>query len=380
MRRFCLLVGALIAAAYAPADAAAQGTLSSQGFGYPPGQLSVQARSMGGATAELDPLSPINPAALRILGAGGLYFQSEQERRSVEVAGRSDRSNNFRFPLFAAAVPVGSRGTFGVSFSTFLDRTWGTEVRGEAQLGGDVVPYVERFESKGAMNDVRVAGAWAIRDAFVVGLAVHAFPGENRLAIARIFDDTLSFAPLRDSSQVSYSGVGASAGLMWRPARSLTLAGSARLGGELKVREADTLRSTADVPSRIGVGARYDGFRGAVVALRADRTLWSDLDGLGSERVRPEDAWDFGLGVEVAGPRVATAQLSLRAGARRRTLPFRAADDNVRETAFSLGAGAPLARGRGTLDLFVERASRSTSGLDASERAWTFGLGLTVRP
>ena len=31
-------------------------------------------------------------------------------------------------------------------------------------------------------------------------------------------------------------------------------------------------------------------------------------------------------------------------------------------------------------DLFVERASRSADGVDAKERSWTFGLGLTVRP
>jgi hypothetical protein len=57
--------------------AAAQGTLSAQGFGYPPGQLSAYARSVGGGSAETDALSPINPAALMGLRRGGLYLQSE---------------------------------------------------------------------------------------------------------------------------------------------------------------------------------------------------------------------------------------------------------------------------------------------------------------
>ena len=61
--------------------ARAQGTLGAQGFGYPPGQLSIYSRSVGGATAEVDPISPINPASLILLRRGGLYIQSEQESR-----------------------------------------------------------------------------------------------------------------------------------------------------------------------------------------------------------------------------------------------------------------------------------------------------------
>lgn len=39
-----------------PVLARAQGTLSTQGLGFPPGQLSTAARTMGGATGEADPL------------------------------------------------------------------------------------------------------------------------------------------------------------------------------------------------------------------------------------------------------------------------------------------------------------------------------------
>jgi hypothetical protein len=74
------IAGAL--AANATTMARAQGTLGAQGFGYPPGQLSVYSRAVGGATAEEDPLSPINPAAIAFLQRGGLYLQSEQENRS----------------------------------------------------------------------------------------------------------------------------------------------------------------------------------------------------------------------------------------------------------------------------------------------------------
>jgi hypothetical protein len=104
------------------------------------------------------------------------------------------------------------------------------------------------------------------------------------------------------------------------------------------------------------------------------------MGGLGSARANPDDVWDFGLGIDAAGPRLLGAPLTLRGGARRRTLPFLAGNEQVRETAFTLGTGAPLARGRAQVDLFLERASRTAGDVDAKERSWTFGLGLTVRP
>jgi hypothetical protein len=281
--------------------------------------------------------------------------------------------------LFSAAVPVGSRGIVGVSFSTMLDRTWGTEARDKQLFGADSVAFTQRFRSEGALNDVRLAGSWAFSNSLTVGLGVHLFPGENRLTIAREFDDSLVFAPLRDSANVNFFGTGVSAGLMWRPVRSLTVGASGRVGGTLKLRESDTVRTTADVPSRYGVGARWDA-AGTTVAFRADRTLWSKMGGLGSARANPEDAWDFGLGVDAAGPRLIGAQLTFRAGARRRTRPLHAGDEPGRETAFTLGTGAPLAGGRAQLDLFLERAARTAGDVDAKERSWTFGLGLSVRP
>ena len=83
-----------------------------------------------------------------------------------------------------------------------------------------------------------------------MALGLHLFPGENRLKIDRVFDDSLSFAPLRDSVNVNYFGAGVSGGVMWRAARTLTVGASGRIGGSLKLRERDSLRTEADAPSR----------------------------------------------------------------------------------------------------------------------------------
>ena len=379
MRRSLVALGIGCAMAAGSSRSNAQGTLGAQGFGYPPGQLSVFSRSLGGATGETDALSPINPAALALMRRGGLYLQSEQENRSLESGGQTGSTQVYRFPLFVAAVPIGSRGVLGASYSTLLDRTWGTEIRGSTSFEGETVSFTQSFRSEGALNDVRFAGSWALRDNLIVGAAVHLFPGENRLTMSREFDDSLTFAPLRDRSTVNYWGYGYSAGLLWRPIRTLTVGASGRIGGRLDLSEADTLLAKANAPSRFGAGVRWD-VPGLTAAFRVDRTLWSDMEGLGSQGAKQEDAWDFGLGVDAVGPQLLGARITIRGGARRRTLPFLADGQQVHETAYTLGTGAPFARGRAQVDFFVERASRTASDVDATERSWTFGLGFTIRP
>ena len=375
---YCAVACAAIS--IASSRATAQGTLGAQGFGYPPGQLSAFSRSLGGGMGETDPLSPINPAALGLLRRGGLYLQSEQEHRSLDAGGQSSSTRTYRFPLFAAGLPIGSRGVFGLSFSTLLDRTWGTVISAKQGFETDSISYVERFRSQGALNDVRAAGAYAVRDNLILGLGLHLFPGENRLTIERVFGDSLSFAPLRDSSNVNFFGTGVSGGVMWRPSRALTVGASGRFGGTLKLWEGDTVRTRADAPSRYGAAVRYDIVPGTGVALRADRTLWSQMNGLGSEQASAKDTWDYGLGVDALGPRLIGQELTLRAGMRRRTLPFAASNEDVRETAFTFGTGLPMIGGRAIVDLFAEYATRKASDVDATETAWTLGLGLTVRP
>ena len=55
----------------APLAAGAQGSLSRQGFGYPPGELSARSLATGGALGEFDPQSPINPGSLAAWGDDG---------------------------------------------------------------------------------------------------------------------------------------------------------------------------------------------------------------------------------------------------------------------------------------------------------------------
>ena len=87
---------AVLGAAVLPAGGRAQGTLSTQGFGYPGGQMSTRTLGTGGATADIDPFSVTNPASIVNFGSSVLYFQAEPEYRTVLSAGGS--SDNQRSP------------------------------------------------------------------------------------------------------------------------------------------------------------------------------------------------------------------------------------------------------------------------------------------
>ncbi len=371
---------ALLCLAGTAAAAGAQGTLSTQGFGYPPGQLSSQALGSAGAVAEFDPLSPINPASLWAWGRAGLYLQYDPEFRTVEATGSSESSTIARFPLVAAAFAMGSRAVVGVSASTFLDRTWSTTFESGQRIGPDSVTFTQTSSVNGAINDIRLAGSWRFSERFAAGIGLHRLVGENRMSISRVFPDSQKFGALDERFTLSYTGAAVSLGAVWRVTRALAIAASARQGGTLEAARGDDVVGEGTVPARYGVAARLDAIPGAAFAIRAEHVRWSDMDDLGSAGLREHDGWDIGGGAEVSGPRLGSAQSVLRLGARRRVLPFGIDGiGQVNETGFTGGLGLPLAGGRAGLDVALQRASRSASG-GAEERSWTLSVGIGVRP
>jgi hypothetical protein len=368
----------------------AQGNLSTFGFGYPPGQLSARALATGGAIAEIDPVSTLNPAALANWGGSAVYFQIEPEFRRVTAPGVTDRTTTARYPLTTAALQLGSRWTAGVAWSTLLDRSWATRSRTTHQLGDDEVAATTTFRSEGAINDVRLGVAWAARPWLRVGLGAHALTGQNRLTVLDQFDDSLTYDPLRQDTTISYRGTALSAGVEVRVGRIASIAASGRLGGTIRAESGDNSIGHANVPSRYGLTVAYLGIANSAIAVRTSYDKWSALDGLGRSTLRAVDAWDTSVGADIAGPNVGGGRpLMLRIGGRWRTLPFGVtpvddagaigAGQKVRERSLSLGAGTMLARGRASLDVGVVRAMRD-AGLSVDEQAWILSIGMAVRP
>jgi hypothetical protein len=373
-----------------PVVAGGQGTLSTQGFGYPSGQMSTRTLGTGGALAEIDPLSVTNPAALINLGASALYFQAEPEYRTIRLGDASEHSTIARYPLVAGGIPLTSSLFAGVSVSNLLDRSFQTVGQGTQIVGTDVVTSTNTFSSDGAIGDIRVALAWAPAPWLHLGLAGHAITGDNRLTSQQRFDDTTRFASLRDTATVTYVGNAFSGGVEAYAGRYGVVAASYRRGGPLSLKHGDTTLARARVPDRLALSAAYLGIRGTSIAVRTAKEMWSDMKGLGSAGLPISEGWDTSVGADVLGPRFGGRSLQLRAGARWRTLPFDVRpiltsgafgpSSSVSEKSYSLGAGTLLARGRAALDIATIRATRRSSATAVEENAWTLSVGITVRP
>jgi hypothetical protein len=376
------LVVALLALGAITPTVQAQANLSTQGFGYPTGQLSTQAYASGGGLGEFDAQSALNPAALGTVTRATIHIQYDPEFRSVSTPYGTDNTTTIRFPMLTAALPITSRFVLGVSFSTLLDRTWETTQTGQTAVGDTLVTSTEKFKSAGGIEDLQLDGGWSPVDALHFGLGFHVYTGQNQITVGRVFPDTtvVKALPFSESNTYNYLGTGLSLGTVVRPSSLFAIAASIESGGILRVHRNDTLQSKASVPPRAGAGIRYDGISGVTISANADWEGWSRMDGLGSAGLVARDAWNFGGGVEVAGPRVADRGTVLRVGAQTRTLPFLADGVLVRENDIAGGIGVPLAGPRSSLDLTLQRALRSAPIGGISEAAWLVSLGMTIRP
>ena len=370
-----LLALALLALPFAAARA--QGTLASQGFGYPFGQLSTRALSTGGGMGEFDPYSALNPATVSATGRRALHLQYEPEYRRITADDVSDAQRFVRFPLASGIIPVGSRFALGFSVSTLLDRTGQSSDTRTEIIGGDEVTFEETTRSNGAINDLRLVAAYDLGANVRIGLGAHAITGEFRQFLGRTFV-TPGYDSLSVSSRASFSGLAFSGGVMWQPARGIALAGSGRWGSGIEAFVNDTARSEADVPHRVGIGIGVERISGVALSAHAAWEGWSSLDGLGSDAVNVHDTRSYGVGAELAGPSIFGAELPLRIGWRWRELPFSPAAEQVSESALAGGIGIPMLGGFSALDIGIQRATRSSGPY--RERSLILSIGVTVHP
>jgi hypothetical protein len=373
------LTGALLGIAALSARASAQASLSLQGFGFPAGQMSTRTLGAGGSLAEIDPLTPVNPASVSLLLTRLLYVQAEPEFRTVHSANGTDNTTTPRYPNVFGAVPVGNGFVLSLGSSSLLDRTGTTTFAAPQVLSGnDTVLMTTNFKIQGAMNDVRLAGAWSPTNWFRLGLGAHAITGHNLITLRQSFDDTVAFATTQLQRILSFSGTAASIGVQFL-AKDVTFAASARQGGMLSMSAGDTTLTKARVPNRFGASVTYTGIANSFISVRTSHDDWSALGSLGSPGLRGVDGWDTSVGADIAGPKLGSRPLFLRAGYRDRTLPFTANLSTVTEKSESVGLGTLFANGRVLSDLAFIHANRSAD-VNASESAWTISIGLSIRP
>jgi hypothetical protein len=373
-----LLAAALLAM---PALAHAQGSLSTQGFGYPWGYLSTRTLGTGGALAEIDPLSVRNPSSILNFGGSALYVQLDPEYRTLLSGGASESSTIARFPLAIASIPLSQSVMAAISVTNLLDRSFQTITSTSQVVGGTPLTGTNVFSSNGAIGDIRVALAWMPTAWLHLGVAGHLITGDNRLSDSTHFDDSTRFAPVVDTTTATYVGNAISAGFEVYTGRYGVLAASYQRGGTLSVKNGSVTLGEARVPDQLALSAAFLGIRGTSIAVRAAHDKWTNMTGLGSPGLPITDSWDTSVGADVLGPRFLGSSLQLRAGGRWRTLPFGLPDGGfVTEKSFSVGTGTRLSRGRAALDFAAIRSLRTSTTTGIQENAWTLSFGLTVRP
>ena len=379
MRTSFLAVAAALA--LTTSSLAAQGALSLQGLGYPSGGLSARAEGTGGGLADFDALSVVAPAALARVGAAAIFFQYSPEFRKVTTTSGTASTMTARFPMVVGVLPIGQSWTLGLSSSSFLDRSGETNLSRVQIVGAptDTVTITERNRALGAINDVRLALAWATSSVFRIGVGAHAFTGSNRITFSQLFPDSARYISTAQSGRISYTGFAASAGIEIHPSRAIGFAFAGRKGGDLRAESGDTTIGNARLPDHYSASVIYEGISGALIAARLAHDTWSSLSDLSSSGIQGFDGWDAGVGIEASGPRVLQRVVTLRVGGRFRTLPFGLNGEKVSENTFMGGFGLPLARDRASFDFAVQRASR-TAGADIKERGYILSFGLRVSP
>lgn len=359
---------------------AAQGTQSAQSFGYPVGELSTRALGTAGALGEVDARSAINPSSLLLQPQGAIFAQYDPELRTVTAGGKTAHTTTARFPNVGAVMPINRRLVLGASASTFLDRTWETTTTRTQAFGADTaVTFDERRRSEGGIEDLRLAVAYAVSPSVRFGIAGHGYTGSTRVTASELFADTLQYRNVSQVENLSYSGNAISAGLEVDLLPKLNIAVSGRKGGHATMFVNDTAAAHGNIPDRYSGSVTFEGIPGTILAARYARELWSQMASLSASNASPVDASDVSVGLESAGPRLGGFPLLVRAGIRRRDLPFPVNGTSVRETSWGGGLGLPIAYDRVTFDLAVLRSTRSgVAGVD--EHAYNISLGLRVRP
>jgi hypothetical protein len=338
---------------------------------------------LGGAFGVFDATSALSPAAVATvtsLAASGAYGTTIRDYTADGVTATDLKDT--RFPMGMLAGSFGSQPfAFAVSFASLTERTFDITTSAMDTVAGTEIQVEDRIRQDGGINDIRGAVGWRTSSAFQLGAAFHLITGSMRVRARREFVDT-SLEVYDEESQVSFSGIGVSAGMQWAASERIRLAFSARLDSDMKTTVAERSKSSSTstkipLPFSLNGGVMVDLTPQVQWAVSGDWTSWSRAEGhLDPETRGVFDSWGVGTGLQY---RALSGILPIRLGARYGTLPFSpSATEQPTEFILSGGLGTQIARGRLAVDISAERLIRE--GANASERAWHLLLGITVRP
>jgi hypothetical protein len=378
--RRTILLAALLAV---PVVAGAQSSqFGIRGLGIPTRPISARAAGTGGSFALFEAESGTNPAA--ITGAPALqatFNVLPNTRTSSNPAGEGS-ARTVRFPYVAIMNRIKNTNIYiSAGAGTYTDRDYSVTSSDTTIIDGQPVGYDDKLTSKGGVADIRLAAGYRPSAKWAVGLGLHFITGSSRMELRRDFSDS-TLSEVFQRSEISYDAIGISAGSLYRLTPKLLLAGMFRVDGRADVDQDSSDAFKVDLPWSVTAGAQYTLSRRATLAVMGEYTSWSvahdDLLAVGG--VGAEDTWRAAAGAELVTSEATPTKFPLRLGVRAGTLPFPLAP-GVQATEFgaSAGTGLRIAKGRGSLDVSLERVWRSDDA-DFSESAWLLGFAVTVRP
>jgi hypothetical protein len=352
-----------------------------RGLGFPGRALATHAIASGGAFGLFDSESSQNPAALTGAPVLTSVFTIAQGFRSLENPAGSASLRDTRFPQLMVVGPV-RQGTaaLGLSYSNYANRDFTLTSSSTVDIRGVPVGVTDTLSSRGGLNDLRLAGAYRIGSRWTVGAGFHVISGNNRLEARRSFADS-SFVTSVQQAEVSYAGVGVSAGVIRQFGPRFALAAMIRSDAHLNV-DRDSIRvAMVDLPYSFGMGLRWQPSPKLDLATQTIFRTWSgaNSDLLEQGGIGADNTFEIAAGAQYTPDPRRPFRRPLRFGARYALLPFPLTPGNQgHEFGLSAGSGIRFAQQRGGVDVALEHVWRSESPY--SERAFILTLGVSVRP
>lgn len=379
MRGLPLALLGLTAAASLPAQSSQFGV---RGLGLLQRPISVRATGTAGAFALFDAESALNPASIGQVGFLSANFQTVQGwRRSENPAGTATARDN-RYPGIFVAGPIGGTPlSLSLSASGFTDRNFVLGSRDTLILRGVPVEAIDTLSSEGGLSDLRAAVAWRQSRTVHWGFGLHLITGSNRIESRRSFADS-TYVATSERFTYSFLGFGASAGVMVRVTRFVTLAGMVRTDDRLRMERDSTAIGSTKLPITLSGGARIQLGDRLMLAGSALYRNWSvaNDDLLEQGGIGSVNSTELSAGIEyLTDPRRAYHR-PIRLGVRRATLPFPLRlGDKTTETSVALGTAFRFMADRAGIDIALQRVWRK-GGAGFDETATLLTLGVSVRP
>ena len=352
-----------------------------RGLGMPGRPLSTRTFSAGGAFGLFDGESGLNPAALGRVSALGADFTSLQDFRHVDNPAGTKSLRETRFPFIAIAGPIKRYPVvLGISFANYTSRDFTLATVDTLPLRGVLVPVNDTLSSRGSLSDLRVAGAYRIQDAWLIGVGLHAITGSARMRFHRFFTDS-SYQALTQSSELSYAGVGLDLGVIRNFGPRFSVAATLRSDGHVNVDRDSARVGTTDLPYSFGFGLRWRPRPKIELASQVLMHTWSgaNSDLIEQGGVGSENNYEASFGLEYTPDARRPTRRPLRLGIRYGTLPFPlTTGEQPKEFGISAGTGIRFAQDRAGVDLGLEHVWRSAGAF--KERTFLVNLGVTVRP